>query len=70
MVGEKGPEPLWERAGLEYVEYQLDDALPVLRRTPAVLRELLVDARPMDRRDRGPAREPFDVVGHLIRRAH
>jgi hypothetical protein len=50
------------------VEFHLDDAVPVLRRTPAVLRELLVDL-PHDWTNavEGPATwSPFDVVGHLI----
>ena len=50
------------------MEFQFDDALPVLRRTPAVLRALLqglpgswVGAT------EGPGTwSPFDVVGHLI----
>jgi len=50
------------------VEYQLTDALPVLRRTPAVLRELLVDLPGRwTGATEGPGTwSPFDVVGHLI----
>jgi DinB superfamily len=50
------------------VEFRFDEAVPVLRRTPAVLNGLLVDLP-----DRwingveGPGTwSPFDVVGHLI----
>lgn len=50
------------------MEFQLDEALPVLRRTPAVLRHLLLDLP--DRwiqATEGPGTwSPFDVVGHLI----
>jgi len=50
------------------VEFQFDDALPVLRRTPAVLRALLVDLPgPWIDATEGPGTwSPFDVVGHLI----
>jgi hypothetical protein len=50
------------------VEFQFDDALPVLRRTPAVLRALLLDLPgPWIGATEGPgAWSPFDVVGHLI----
>ncbi|HXG54704.1 MAG TPA: DinB family protein [Vicinamibacterales bacterium] len=50
------------------MEFQFDDALPVLRRTPAVLRELLLDLpRPWTGATEGPGTwSPFDVVGHLI----
>jgi hypothetical protein len=50
------------------MDFQLDDALPVLRRTPAVLRALLADL-PDDwaRATEGPGTwSPFDIVGHLI----
>jgi DinB family protein len=50
------------------VEFQLDTALPILRRTPSVLRTLLSDL-PDDWIDatEGPGTwSPFDVVGHLI----
>jgi hypothetical protein len=50
------------------VKYQFDDALPVLRRTPAVLRSLLLDLPgPWIGATEGPGTwSPFDVVGHLI----
>jgi hypothetical protein len=50
------------------MEYRLDDALPVLRRTPAVLRELLLDLPdPWTTAAEGPGTwSPFDVVGHLV----
>jgi len=48
--------------------FQLDEALPVLRRTPAVLRALLLDLpEPWITANEGPGSwSPFDVVGHLI----
>jgi len=50
------------------MDYRLDDALPVLRRTPAVLRDLLRDLPgPWTRVTEGPDTwSPFDVVGHLV----
>jgi hypothetical protein len=50
------------------VEFQFDDALPVLRRTPAVLRALLLDLPgSWIGATEGPGTwSPFDVVGHLI----
>ncbi len=50
------------------MEFQFDDALPVLRRTPAVLRSLLLDLPdPWIGATEGPGTwSPFDVVGHLI----
>ena len=50
------------------MEFQFDDALPVLRRTPAVLRTLLQDLPgPWIGATEGPSTwSPFDVVGHLI----
>src|SRR5512132_907020 len=50
------------------MEFRLDDALPVLRRTPAVLRELLLDLpEHWTQTAEGPRTwSPFDVVGHLI----
>jgi hypothetical protein len=50
------------------VEFQFDDALPVLRRTPTVLRALLLDLpSPWIGATEGPGTwSPFDVVGHLI----
>jgi hypothetical protein len=50
------------------VEYQVDEALPVLRRTPAVLRALLLDLPSswIDAVERPGTWSPYDVVGHLI----
>lgn len=50
------------------MEFQFDDALPVLRRTPAALRALLLDLPgPWIGATEGPGTwSPFDVVGHLI----
>ena len=50
------------------MEFQFDEALPVLRRTPAVLRSLLLDLPdPWIEATEGPGTwSPFDVVGHLI----
>ncbi|MBA2303809.1 MAG: DinB family protein [Acidobacteria bacterium] len=50
------------------MEFKFDDALPVLRRTPAVLRALLHDLpAPWIGATEGPGTwSPFDVVGHLI----
>jgi len=50
------------------MDYQLDDALPVLRRTPAVLRALLTDLPDhWVHATEGPGTwSPFDIVGHLI----
>ncbi len=48
--------------------FRLDDAAPVLRRTPAVLREMLLDLpEEWTRATEGTGTwSPFDVVGHLI----
>lgn len=50
------------------MEFQFDEALPVLRRTPTVIRALLLDLpEPWIGATEGPgAWSPFDVVGHLI----
>jgi hypothetical protein len=50
------------------MEYQFDEALSVLRRTPAVLRALLLDLPdPWIAATEGPDTwSPFDVIGHLI----
>jgi DinB superfamily len=50
------------------MEFEFADALPVLRRTPAVLRALLQDLPDAwIRATEGPDTwSPFDVVGHLI----
>jgi len=50
------------------MDYQLDDALPVLRATPGVLRALLEDVPDhWVRANEGPGTwSPFDIVGHLI----
>jgi hypothetical protein len=50
------------------MHFVLDEALPVLERTPRVLRELLAGLpEPWIRATEGPETwSPFDVVGHLI----
>jgi len=50
------------------VEFRLDDALPVLRCTPAVLRDLLLNLpdRWTEAVEKPGTWSPFDVVGHLI----
>jgi DinB superfamily len=50
------------------VRFTLDDALPILTRTPVVLRHLLEDLPdPWIRGTEGPDTwSPFDIVGHLI----
>lgn len=50
------------------MEFRFDDALPVLQRTPTVLRALLLDLpSPWIEADEGSGTwSPFDVVGHLI----
>ena len=50
------------------MEFKFDDALPVLRRTPTVLRALLLDlSGPWIEAVEGSGTwSPFDVVGHLI----
>ena len=50
------------------MEFRSDDALPVLGRTPAVVRGLLGDLpRSWTEATEGPGTwSPFDVVGHLI----
>jgi len=50
------------------VEFRLDDGLPVLRRTPVVLRDLLMDlpSRWTEAVEGPGTWSPFDVVGHLI----
>jgi hypothetical protein len=50
------------------VEFRFDEALPILRRTPAVLRVLLQDLPdPWLTATEGPGTwSPYDVVGHLI----
>jgi hypothetical protein len=50
------------------VDFKLDDAIPVLRRTPAVVRELLLDLpEQWASAVEGPGTwSPYDVVGHLI----
>lgn len=50
------------------MDFHFDDALPVLRRTPAVLRALLLDlpATWTDATEGAGTWSPFDVVGHLI----
>jgi len=50
------------------MDFRFDEALPVLERTPAVLRALLGDLPgPWIEATEGPSTwSPFDVVGHLI----
>jgi hypothetical protein len=50
------------------MEFRFDEALPVLRRTPDVLRTLLADlpASWIDGTEGPQTWSPFDVVGHLI----
>src|SRR5262245_37415908 len=50
------------------VDYKLRDALPILSRTPAVLRALLADLPDSwTTRNEGVGTwSPYDVVGHLI----
>ena len=50
------------------MEFRFDEGVPVLRRTPAVLRALLRDLpAPWITATEGPGTwSPFDVVGHLI----
>ncbi|MGE5362108.1 MAG: DinB family protein, partial [Bacteroidales bacterium] len=50
------------------MEFRLDDALPVLQRTPAVLHALLLDlpGRWTAGNEGLGTWSPFDVVGHLI----
>ena len=50
------------------MEFRFGDALPVLRRTPSVLRDLLADLPgSWIEATEGPGTwSPFDVVGHLI----
>ena len=50
------------------VDFRLDDAMPVLRRTSLVLRDLLAGLPECwTEADEGPGTwSPFDVVGHLI----
>jgi hypothetical protein len=50
------------------VEFLFDDALPVLRRTPTVLRALLLDLPKswVDATEGAGTWSPYDVVGHLI----
>jgi uncharacterized damage-inducible protein DinB len=50
------------------VNFSPDDALPILRRTPAILRVWLLDLPDSwTRTNEGPETwSPFDIVGHLI----
>ena len=50
------------------MEFRFDEALPVLERTPSVLRPLLLGLpQPWITANEGPGTwTPFDVVGHLI----
>jgi hypothetical protein len=50
------------------MEYRFADALPVLRRTPGVMRALLVDLPSVwtDATEGPGTWSPFDVIGHLI----
>jgi hypothetical protein len=50
------------------MDYRFDEAVPVLRRTPGVLRALLQDLPPCwtEATEEPGTWSPFDVVGHLI----
>ncbi|MGE0464056.1 MAG: DinB family protein [Vicinamibacterales bacterium] len=50
------------------MDYRFDEALPVLQRTPAVLRELLggLPSRWIDATEGSDTWSPFAIVGHLI----
>jgi DinB superfamily len=50
------------------MDFRFDDAIPVLRRTPVVLRDLLIDLpdRWTDASEGPGTWSPCDVVGHLI----
>jgi len=50
------------------VKFHLDTALPILRRTPGVVRTLLADlpSEWIDQTEGPGTWSPFDVVGHLI----
>ena len=50
------------------MNFQLDDAVPILQRTPAVLRALLSDLpEPWTTATEGRGTwSPFDIVGHLV----
>jgi hypothetical protein len=50
------------------MEFRFEDALPVLRRTPRVLRELLHDLPDgwINATEGAGTWSPFDVIGHLI----
>jgi hypothetical protein len=50
------------------MEFRFDEAMPVLRRTPRVLRELLRDLPNTwtDATEGSGTWSPFDVIGHLI----
>jgi hypothetical protein len=50
------------------MDFRFDEALPVLQRTPSVLRPLLVDLpKAWITANEGPGTwTPFDVIGHLI----
>src|SRR4051812_27098975 len=50
------------------MDYRLEDAVPVLRRTPFVMRELLSGLPEcwIDKNEGPKTWSPFDVVGHLI----
>ena len=54
--------------GWETMEFRIDQAVPILRRTPGVLRALLLDlpAAWTGATDGAGTWSPFDVVGHLI----
>ena len=50
------------------MEFQLEEAIPVLERTPTVLSTLLADlpARWIDAREGAEAWSPGEIIGHLI----
>lgn len=55
-------------SGILAMQFRFEDAVPVLRRTPSVLRELLQELpASWTQATEGPSTwSPFDVVGHLI----
>jgi hypothetical protein len=56
------------RTGRQTMEFRFDEALPVLRKTPAAIRDLLADLPDSwtDATEGPDTWSPFDVVGHLV----